>query len=38
MLPLLVGPIIGPLVGGALADAFTWRSTFVCLTIFAGVP
>lgn len=29
--PMLIGPIIAPLIGGALADAFTWRSTFYLL-------
>ena len=37
MVPLLIGPIIGPLLGGGLAQAFGWRSTFICLTVFAGV-
>jgi MFS family permease len=32
-----VGPILGPLVGGALSDAFGWRSTMVALAIFAAV-
>ena len=36
MIPLLVGPIVGPLLGGGLAQAFGWRSTFICLTVFAG--
>ncbi|GAX85787.1 hypothetical protein CEUSTIGMA_g13202.t1 [Chlamydomonas eustigma] len=36
MIPLLVGPIIGPLLGGGLAQAFGWRSTFICLTVFSG--
>ena len=36
MIPLLIGPIIGPLLGGGLAQAFGWRSTFICLTVFAG--
>ena len=31
--PMLVGPIIAPLIGGALADAFTWRSTFYLLLV-----
>lgn len=29
--PMLIGPVIAPLVGGALSDAFTWRSTFYLL-------
>ena len=36
MIPLLVGPIVGPLLGGGLAEAFGWRSTFICLTVFGG--
>ena len=36
MIPLLIGPIVGPLLGGGLAQAFGWRSTFICLTVFAG--
>lgn len=34
-LPLNVGPIIGPLIGGPLAEQFSWRSTFVFLAIFS---
>ena len=37
MIPLLIGPIVGPLLGGGLAQAFGWRSTFICLTVFAGL-
>ena len=36
MIPLLVGPIVGPLLGGGLAEAFGWRSTFIFLTVFGG--
>lgn len=35
--PFLLGPVIGPLVGGALSTKFGWRSTFVLLTIFSFV-
>lgn len=31
LLPMLVGPIVAPLVGGALSDAGTWRNTFYLL-------
>jgi predicted MFS family arabinose efflux permease len=30
---MLVGPIIAPLIGGGLAQVFTWRATFVLLVI-----
>lgn len=33
MIPMLVGPIIAPLIGGALSQQFGWRSTFVLLGI-----
>ncbi len=29
----LIGPILGPVVGGGLSQAFGWRSTFVSLAI-----
>jgi MFS family permease len=35
MIPTQVGPILGPLIGGALAHAFGWRSCFIALAIFA---
>ena len=35
MIPTLVGPILGPLIGGALSQAFGWRSCFVALAIAA---
>ncbi|GAX83188.1 hypothetical protein CEUSTIGMA_g10614.t1 [Chlamydomonas eustigma] len=37
IISVLVGPIIGPLLGGALAQQYGWRSCFICLTMFAGV-
>ncbi|WIA23200.1 hypothetical protein OEZ86_010089 [Tetradesmus obliquus] len=37
MLSLLVGPVIGPLVGGALSQTFGWRSTFIFLAVCCGV-
>jgi len=30
---MLFGPVIAPIVGGALSQAFGWRSTFVLLAI-----
>jgi len=33
----LVGPLLGPLLGGGLSQAFGWRSTFICLAVFCGV-
>ena len=36
-LPLLVGPIVAPIVGGALAAAFSWRATFWLLVALGGV-
>ena len=35
-LPLLVGPILAPIVGGALAAAFGWASTFWLLLVLGG--
>ena len=35
--PMLVGPIIAPLVGGALSDAFTWRATFYLLLVMTAL-
>eukprot|EP00877_Chromochloris_zofingiensis_P005829 jgi/Chrzof1/15247/UNPLg00640.t1 len=37
LVPLLVGPILGPLIGGGLSQAFGWRSTFVALVIAGGL-
>eukprot|EP01116_Phalansterium_solitarium_P017141 TRINITY_DN4145_c0_g1_i2.p1 TRINITY_DN4145_c0_g1~~TRINITY_DN4145_c0_g1_i2.p1 ORF type:complete len:555 (+),score=158.31 TRINITY_DN4145_c0_g1_i2:122-1786(+) len=36
-IPLQVGPILGPIVGGALANAYGWRSTFVLIAILAAI-
>lgn len=36
-LPLQVGPIIGPVVGGGLSYALGWRSTFVALAILGAL-
>ena len=36
MIPLLFGPILGPLIGGAIAQAFGWRSTFITLIVLGG--
>lgn len=35
--PMLVGPVIAPIIGGFLSQAFGWRSTFVLLAIL-GAP
>lgn len=35
--PLLVGPIIAPVIGGALSFAYGWRSTFILLA-FLTIP
>ena len=31
--PMLIGPIIAPLVGGIIAEKFTWRGDFVLLAV-----
>ena len=31
--PMLIGPIIAPLVGGILAQVYTWRADFVLLAV-----
>ncbi|GBF93552.1 hypothetical protein Rsub_06272 [Raphidocelis subcapitata] len=36
-LPVLVGPILGPLVGGGLSQALGWRSTFAAMAIFGAL-
>jgi multidrug resistance protein len=35
--PMLVGPIIAPLVGGALSEAFGWRATFYLLLVMGAL-
>jgi MFS family permease len=32
---MLVGPIIAPLIGGAISDRFGWKATFVLLAVLA---
>lgn len=34
--PQLVGPIVGPVLGGGLCEAFGFRATFVALALFAA--
>ena len=34
--PLLIGPVVAPLVGGALSAAFGWQSTFMLLAALTG--
>ena len=36
MFVLLIGPTIGPIIGGIIADTFGWRSLFIFLT-FLGI-
>ena len=33
----MTGPALGPIVGGALTQGFSWRATFYFLAIFIGV-
>ena len=33
--PMLIGPIIAPLIGGILAEEFSWRADFVLLAVMA---
>lgn len=33
----LIGPALGPIVGGALTQAFDWRATFWFLSILMGI-
>jgi MFS family permease len=35
--PLLVGPVLGPVIGGIVAEAYSWRATFVVLIILGGI-
>jgi MFS family permease len=37
MIPTLVGPIAGPLIGGGLSQALGWRSTFVAMALCGGL-
>ncbi|GBF98177.1 hypothetical protein Rsub_10677 [Raphidocelis subcapitata] len=36
-IPLLVGPIMGPLIGGGLSYTLGWRSTFFAMVVLGGV-
>ncbi|GBF93358.1 MFS multidrug resistance [Raphidocelis subcapitata] len=36
-IPFLVGPVIGPLLGGGLSQSLGWRATFAALVVFGGV-
>ncbi|KIM29950.1 hypothetical protein M408DRAFT_67165 [Serendipita vermifera MAFF 305830] len=33
----LLGPSLGPLIGGAITEAFNWRATFYFLSIIGGI-
>ncbi|KAI8462625.1 MAG: major facilitator superfamily domain-containing protein [Monoraphidium minutum] len=35
-IPILVGPVIGPLMGGGLSYSLGWRSTFVAMAVMGG--
>eukprot|EP01118_Nematostelium_gracile_P013071 TRINITY_DN4887_c0_g1_i3.p1 TRINITY_DN4887_c0_g1~~TRINITY_DN4887_c0_g1_i3.p1 ORF type:complete len:476 (-),score=104.58 TRINITY_DN4887_c0_g1_i3:163-1590(-) len=35
--PLLFGPIIGPVIGGAIASQWNWRAVFVLLAVMGAV-
>ncbi len=37
MFVLLIGPTIGPVIGGIIADTFGWRSLFLFLTVLGSV-
>jgi predicted MFS family arabinose efflux permease len=36
VLVVLFLPAVGPLLGGVLSQMYGWRSTFICLAVFAG--
>lgn len=36
LLRCCVLPAVGPLLGGVLSQLYGWRSTFICLAVFAG--
>eukprot|EP01041_Mallomonas_annulata_P012451 gene12451-26194_t len=36
MIPLLVGPVIAPLIGGVFAQAYSWRAVFVVLIVMSA--
>ena len=33
----LVGPVLGPVIGGIMANSFGWRSMFILLAILGAV-
>uniref|UniRef100_A0A383VQ82 Major facilitator superfamily (MFS) profile domain-containing protein n=1 Tax=Tetradesmus obliquus TaxID=3088 RepID=A0A383VQ82_TETOB len=36
-LPTLVGPVVGPLLGGFISQYFGWRATFIALALFSAL-
>ncbi|WIA31137.1 hypothetical protein OEZ86_001155 [Tetradesmus obliquus] len=36
-IPMFIGPILGPVLGGGLSQAFGWRSTFMAVIMYAAV-
>lgn len=36
-IPVMIGPVVGPIIGGAIANQWGWRAIFVVLAICAGV-